>query len=172
MTHQPLSVPVARAREELALLAGMANRHGLVAGATGTGKTVTLRVLAEGFSRLGVPVFMADVKGDLSGLAKAGVEAPPISDRVRKLGLAGFAYQAVDRESAYEKLRGRAEQAQPAAPPRGSVPGGGSRASGAGEATMDVLESMAKSAARAAGTQIGREIIRGVLGSLFGGRRR
>jgi DNA helicase HerA-like ATPase len=52
------------------LLPGLANRHGLVAGATGTGKTVTLRVLAEGFSRIGVPVFLADVKGDLSGVAK------------------------------------------------------------------------------------------------------
>ena len=64
MPRPPLTVPVARAQEDLALLAHMANRHGLVAGATGTGKTVTLRVLAEGFSRLGVPVFMADVKGD------------------------------------------------------------------------------------------------------------
>ncbi len=55
-----------------ALLAGKANRHGLIAGATGTGKTVTLQILAEGFSRLGVPVFLSDVKGDLSGLAEAG----------------------------------------------------------------------------------------------------
>src|SRR6056297_4343771 len=50
----------------------MANRHGLIAGATGTGKTVTLQILAEGFSAAGVPVVLADVKGDLSGLAKAG----------------------------------------------------------------------------------------------------
>jgi DNA double-strand break repair helicase HerA and related ATPase len=92
MARSPLSIPVARAREDLALLAHMANRHGLVAGATGTGKTVTLRVLAEGFSRLGVPVFLADVKGDLSGLARPGVDAPPISDRVRKMGLEGFSY--------------------------------------------------------------------------------
>ena len=53
-------------------LGAMSNRHGLVAGATGTGKTVTLQVLAEGFSRMGVPVFAADVKGDLSGIARAG----------------------------------------------------------------------------------------------------
>jgi len=59
------AIPVARARERIALLPRMANRHGLIAGATGTGKTVTLQVLAEGFSRLGVPVFMADVKGNL-----------------------------------------------------------------------------------------------------------
>ncbi|HEX8908209.1 MAG TPA: helicase HerA-like domain-containing protein [Anaeromyxobacteraceae bacterium] len=95
MPRPPLSVPVARASEdELALLARMANRHGLVAGATGTGKTVTLRVLAEGFSRLGVPVFMADVKGDLSGLARPGADAPPVADRVKKLGLADFRYEA------------------------------------------------------------------------------
>ena len=56
----------------VALLPGFGNRHGLVAGATGTGKTVTLMTLAEGFSKLGVPVFMADVKGDVSGLAVAG----------------------------------------------------------------------------------------------------
>ena len=59
---------------QILLDAGMANRHGLITGATGTGKTVTLQVLAEGFSRIGVPVFMADVKGDLSGLALALAE--------------------------------------------------------------------------------------------------
>jgi DNA helicase HerA-like ATPase len=95
MSRSLPSIPVARTREgDLALLAGMANRHGLVAGATGTGKTVTLRVMAEGFSRLGVPVFMADVKGDLSGLARPGADAPPIADRVKKLGLDGFRYEA------------------------------------------------------------------------------
>ena len=56
----------------------MANRHGLIAGATGTGKTVTLRVIAE-FQPIGVPVFMADVKGDLSGIARAGAANPKIS---------------------------------------------------------------------------------------------
>jgi DNA helicase HerA-like ATPase len=54
---------------ELALLPALANRHGLITGATGTGKTITLQLLAERFSAIGVPVFMADVKGDLSGLA-------------------------------------------------------------------------------------------------------
>jgi DNA helicase HerA-like ATPase len=67
-----------------------ANRHGLIAGATGTGKTVTLQVLAEGFSRAGVPVFMADVKGDLSGLAEAGSENPKLSERAEKIGLKGY----------------------------------------------------------------------------------
>ena len=62
--------------------AAMANRHGLIAGATGTGKTVTLQILAEGFSKLGVPVFMADVKGDLSGLSKAGKPHKKVDERV------------------------------------------------------------------------------------------
>ena len=52
--------------------ASMANRHGLIAGATGTGKTISLQILAEGFSAIGVPVFVTDIKGDLSGLARAG----------------------------------------------------------------------------------------------------
>lgn len=75
---------------EHSLLPQMANRHGLIAGATGTGKTVTLRVIAENFSRIGVPVFMADVKGDLSGMARAGQENPKIRERLDKLGLKEF----------------------------------------------------------------------------------
>ncbi|MFL5301657.1 MAG: helicase HerA-like domain-containing protein [Anaeromyxobacteraceae bacterium] len=94
MERPPLSVPVARGDDDLALLAAMANRHGLVAGATGTGKTVTLRVLAEGFSRLGVPVFMADVKGDLSGLARAGEPDPRLDERARAVGLASLEREA------------------------------------------------------------------------------
>ncbi|MEN9559339.1 MAG: hypothetical protein RLZZ502_550 [Pseudomonadota bacterium] len=70
------------------LLAGMANRHGLITGATGTGKTVSLQVLAEGFSRLGVPVFMADVKGDLMGLSQAGTASPKFVERLQKLDIA------------------------------------------------------------------------------------
>ncbi len=68
-----------------------ANRHGLIAGATGTGKTVTLQILAEGFSRAGVPVFLADVKGDLSGLSQAGVAKPKLLERVERIGLEGYA---------------------------------------------------------------------------------
>jgi uncharacterized protein len=79
---------------ECALLAGMANRHGLIAGATGTGKTVTLQVMAEHFSRLGVPVFMADIKGDLSGVSQAGRENGKIADRLALLGLTDFQFQA------------------------------------------------------------------------------
>ncbi len=72
--------------------ARMTNRHGLIAGATGTGKTVTLQTLAEGFVRLGVPVFLADVKGDLSGLATAGSAHPKISARIERIGLADHAF--------------------------------------------------------------------------------
>ena len=76
------------------LLPGMANRHGLIAGATGTGKTVTLQVLAEGFSQLGVPVFMADVKGDLAGLCKPGEGNESIDARLEKCGVSHFPFRA------------------------------------------------------------------------------
>ncbi len=68
------------------LLLGLANRHGLVAGATGTGKTVTLQVLAEGFSKAGVPVFAADIKGDLSGLSQPGEAKEAFVTRAKSLG--------------------------------------------------------------------------------------
>jgi len=67
-----------------------ANRHGLIAGATGTGKTVTLQCLAEGFSDLGVPVFMADVKGDLSGISQSGIPHPKVDERVQSIGIEGY----------------------------------------------------------------------------------
>ena len=76
--------------QSVSLLSHMANRHGLIAGATGTGKTVTLQTLAEGFSKIGVPVFMADVKGDLSGLVKPGNQAEKIQQRVTELGISQF----------------------------------------------------------------------------------
>ncbi|MDP9204093.1 MAG: DUF853 domain-containing protein [Gemmatimonadota bacterium] len=72
---------------DLALLPGLANRHGCITGATGTGKTITLQVLAEQFSRIGVPVFLADVKGDLSGISKAGQMSEKLAARLKKLGL-------------------------------------------------------------------------------------
>ena len=68
----------------------LANRHGLIAGATGTGKTVSLQVLAEGFSKNGVPVFLADVKGDLSGLSRPGNPHPKIDERIEKIGIEGY----------------------------------------------------------------------------------
>lgn len=90
MTQLP-ALSIAKTEEFLGLLPRMANRHGLIAGATGTGKTVTLRVLAEHLSRIGVPVFMADVKGDLSGLAHEGGDHPKVMERVDLLGLSDFA---------------------------------------------------------------------------------
>ena len=72
----------------------MGNRHGLISGATGTGKTVSLQVLAEGFSRAGVPVFLADIKGDLSGLAKAGRDNDNIRSRCQHIGLDTFSFAA------------------------------------------------------------------------------
>ncbi len=71
-----------------------ANRHGLIAGATGTGKTVTLQCLAEGFSEIGVPVFLADVKGDISGLSQAGKPHPKIDERVTSIGISDYRQQA------------------------------------------------------------------------------
>ena len=68
------------------LLPSMSNRHGLIAGATGTGKTVSLKVLAESFSDLGVPVFLSDIKSDLSGMVKAGVRSEGLDKRLRNCG--------------------------------------------------------------------------------------
>jgi DNA helicase HerA-like ATPase len=83
---QPLLVAKSKSAN-LLLLPALANRHGLIAGATGTGKTVTLQTLAEGFSRIGVPVFMADVKGDLAGMAKPGGDNAKVAERAKSLKL-------------------------------------------------------------------------------------
>src|SRR6516165_8763884 len=81
-------LPVAKTGDKvLALLPGLANRHGLVTGATGTGKTVTLQTIAEQLSRIGVPVFMADVKGDLAGIAAAGGANAKVAARAQQLGV-------------------------------------------------------------------------------------
>ncbi len=85
-----MSTPLLIARtldNELYLLPAMANRHGLITGATGTGKTVTLQKLAESFSGIGVPVFMADVKGDLSGVAREGVGSEKLLERLNNIGV-------------------------------------------------------------------------------------
>ena len=79
---------------ELNLLPAMANRHGLITGATGTGKTVTLQSLAESFSRIGVPVFLSDIKGDLSGLSRIGGGNDKVTTRVAQLKLEGFEHRA------------------------------------------------------------------------------
>ncbi len=75
------------------LLLNQANRHGLIAGASGTGKTVTLKVMAEGFSKAGVPVFMADVKGDITGMAQAGKDSEDMQERIKRFGIEGFTYE-------------------------------------------------------------------------------
>jgi hypothetical protein len=82
--------------ERCEILTKMANRHGLIAGATGTGKTITLKVLAESFSDAGVPVFLADVKGDLAGMCRPGIDSEDMQKRIEKFGLAeaGFDYHA------------------------------------------------------------------------------
>ncbi len=82
---QPLVIAKTADGAELSLLPGLANRHGLITGATGTGKTVTLQVMAEQFSRIGVPCFMADVKGDLAGLAAAGTSSPKLVERLKSV---------------------------------------------------------------------------------------
>jgi DNA helicase HerA-like ATPase len=84
---------IAQAGQSLYLLPQMANRHGLITGATGTGKTVTLQVMAEHFSAIGVPVFMSDVKGDLSGISQPGGGNAKVEARVTQLALADFSYQ-------------------------------------------------------------------------------
>ena len=76
------------------LLPQMANRHGLIAGATGTGKTVSLKVLAEGFSAMGVPVFLSDIKGDLSGVVRPGEHSDALAERLAHCGVSSFQYQA------------------------------------------------------------------------------
>jgi len=84
----PEPLPIARNAAALyALLPAFANRHGLITGATGTGKTVTLQVLAERLSGIGVPVFMADVKGDLAGISQPGAPSPKLTERLALLGI-------------------------------------------------------------------------------------
>ena len=81
-------------QQEIVLHSQFANRHGLIAGATGTGKTVTLKVLAENFSRIGVPVFLADAKGDVSSLAKAGESNPKFDERIKSLHIESIPFAA------------------------------------------------------------------------------
>jgi uncharacterized protein len=89
------AIPLAQSgTARVGLLPGLANRHGLIAGATGTGKTVTLQTLAQGFSRIGVPVFVSDVKGDLAGLARPGGESPRLRARLQLLKAQDFAFAA------------------------------------------------------------------------------
>jgi uncharacterized protein len=84
-----------RDASEFFLLPQMANRHGVITGATGTGKTVTLQKLAEGFSNRGVPVFMADIKGDLTGISQAGGTHPKIVERLKSLGMENSTFEGL-----------------------------------------------------------------------------
>ncbi len=84
---------VGTGKEPVMLLPSMANRHGLIAGATGTGKTVSLKVLAEGFSAMGVPVFLSDVKGDLSGMVRPGEHSEKIAQRLASCQVTSFQYR-------------------------------------------------------------------------------
>src|SRR5262245_54522545 len=84
---------IAKGKTDVFLLPKMGNRHGLIAGATGTGKTVTLQKLAESFSRIGVPSFMADVKGDLSGMSQAGGQNPKVQERINDFKLANVKFE-------------------------------------------------------------------------------
>lgn len=84
---------IAKGDDDLCIIPRMANRHGLIAGATGTGKTVTLQVMAEHFSAAGVPVFMADIKGDLSGISKPGKSSDKLTERLKKLKIKDHAFE-------------------------------------------------------------------------------
>ena len=84
---------IAKGDERVYLLPRMANRHGLITGASGTGKTVTMRVLAESFSDAGVPVFFSDMKGDVGGVCKAGEDTEKMRGRAEKLGADGFEFR-------------------------------------------------------------------------------
>lgn len=79
---------------QIHLDASMTNRHGLISGATGTGKTVTLQILAEGFSTIGVPVFVTDIKGDLAGLSQPGKPHLKIDQRIESIGIKGYQQRA------------------------------------------------------------------------------
>src|SRR3954469_14543687 len=93
-TYMPEPIVFALSHDPIALLPAYANRHGLIAGATGTGKTVTLQRLAEGFSRIGVPVFMADVKGDLAGISQPGTATGKVKERIEQLALKDFRFES------------------------------------------------------------------------------
>ncbi len=93
MTEDP-GIFIGKGTKPVYLQPALANRHGLIAGATGTGKTVSLQILAEDFSRRGVPVFMADVKGDLSGISQSGKAHPKLSERAGTIGLADYRFEA------------------------------------------------------------------------------
>ena len=92
--YEDRKIRLAQADSPIYLLPSMANRHGLIAGATGTGKTITMKVMAESFSDMGVPVFLADIKGDLSGMCEKGKDSEDMRARIARFGLDGFEYKS------------------------------------------------------------------------------
>jgi hypothetical protein len=94
MNNETRPILIGKGESLIHLLPNYGNRHGLITGATGTGKTITLQVLAEGFSNIGVPVFLADAKGDLAGLSYSGNSHPKINARVQKIGINNFKHSA------------------------------------------------------------------------------
>lgn len=92
--YEEKKIWIAQSDKNLYLLPQMANRHGLIAGATGTGKTITMKVMAEAFSDMGVPVFLSDVKGDLTGMCQPGVDTEDMRKRVERFGIENFKYTA------------------------------------------------------------------------------
>ena len=108
---------VCKGEDKICMLPKMANRHGLIAGATGTGKTVTLKVLAESFSEMGVPVFLADIKGDVSGMCKAGESSEGFQKRLHKLGIENFEFKGFpDRNRLLENQPPAESLPRPSAP--------------------------------------------------------
>ena len=182
---------VGKGEQPVYLLPRLANRHGLIAGATGTGKTVSLQILAEAFSRRGVPVFLADVIKELgvgealvSTLGGKGIPGrvervlirPPASrlgpatraerDAVLAASMFSKRYdQQIDRRSAYEMLNERAAKAaqQRAGQDKAAAKKTSSRRSN----RQGVMEAMLKSMVRSIGSSLGRQISRGVLGSIL-----
>ena len=92
--YEDRKIRLAQEDSPIYLLPSMANRHGLIAGATGTGKTITMKVMAESFSDMGVPVFLADIKGDLSGMCEKGKDSEDMRARIARFGLDGFEYKS------------------------------------------------------------------------------
>ena len=93
-SDQKIWIGQSDSRKNIYLYPSMANRHGLIAGATGTGKTITMKVLAESFSDMGVPVFFSDVKGDLSGMCRPGADTEDMRARIERFGIEGFEFKA------------------------------------------------------------------------------
>ena len=101
---QDNKILLAKGENEIHLLLDKANRHGVITGATGTGKTITLKVLAESFSDAGVPVFLADIKGDLSGMCKKGEMNENIEGRLAKMGIENFEFEKYINENENTEL--------------------------------------------------------------------